>query len=695
MELGDALLLLSDTPAEDVARRLRRLAAGATVVIRREFEGQVFYYVFSAEAVSAAAARHPRSQLDAALGLHEWESVGSLGLAEAAEAELTRPAVLVEGDRLLGVLQPTAGDRSGGDGGTVGEGTSRGGPTLGGEVGRGSVAVGGGGPTPPPPDAKEPVRHVEGDRGRASPGGGLFRAFPHLSAPESVRSGMNFDLVVRLSATDASASTTPLLIPSPPETLRFVVQVAGFGFQFPSGIRAPLLVPQNDPDAEDAEVRFVVRADPVATDVTRVLEVSYEYEGNVCGRAWRQVLVGSVQPPRPVAPVQTGGTGIQPPPSSTAPHLGVDVINRQGGAELEWTFHSRYPDLTFPTGKVTTRLTEGSAEEFAVLLAAEVTGARRSPLLRSTLMGVGRAITAVLPVQFWKLLDEAWSKAAAAGEQPQLLLTTNEPYVPWELAWLDEDFVDASLLPQGMDGGWLGQFWSVGRWVAPTPTARGGDRPPQPPSTDIDVQRMVVAVGDYASDTRLRELPEATAEGNDLALTYDALRIVANEDSMDQLLSDRLTRGGEPFHPDVVHIAAHGQVSLNAQQYSGVVLSGSGKRMSPITVLGSKFDVTQPFVFLNACQVGTAGSILSTYGGMPGAFLGEGCRGYLAPLWDVDDDVARAFATEFYRETLRSQRPVADVLRELRSRFGTDWAPGSATPLAYVFYGHPALVLST
>jgi len=510
-----------------------------------------------------------------------------------------------------------------------------------------------------------------------------------------VASGADFDLVVRLSARDATASATPVLVPSPPEILRFVVQVAGFGFQFPLGVRDELVVPRNDPDAKSAEVRFVVRAEPVATDVTRVLEVSYEYEGNVCGRAWRQVFIGPTEPPRAVTPVLTGGTGIQPPPSSPAPHLGVDVINRQGGAELEWTFHSRYQDLPFPTGKVTTQLTEKSAQEFAILLAAEITGARRSPLLRSTLEGVGNAITAVLPVEFWTLLGEAWTRAADAGEQPQLLLTTNEPYVPWELAWLDQHFVDPALLPAGADGGWLGEFWSVGRWVTPTPTPRGGDRPPQPPSTKIDVHRMVVAVGDYASDTRLRELPEATAEGNDLALTYDALRIVANEASMDQLLGDRLTRDGEHFRPDVLHVAAHGQVSPNAQQYSGIVLSSAGKRISPITVLGSKFDVAQPFVFLNACQVGTAGSILSTYAGMPGAFLSEGCRGYLAPLWDVDDDVARAFATEFYRETLQRHRPVADVLRELRSRFDSAWAPGSATPLAYVFYGHPALVLSS
>ena len=105
---------------------------------------------------------------------------------------------------------------------------------------------------------------------------------------------------------------------------------------------------------------------------------------------------------------------------------------------------------------------------------------------------------------------------------------------------------------------------------------------------------------------------------------------------------------------------------------------------------------TDPFVFLNACQVGTAGSVLSDYGGLAGAFVSEGCSGYVAPLWNVNDLVATPFAEEFYTGGVEGRGlGVRVAAASFRSRYASDWDRQTATPLAYVFYGHPELTFET
>ena len=59
-----------------------------------------------------------------------------------------------------------------------------------------------------------------------------------------------------------------------------------------------------------------------------------------------------------------------------------------------------------------------------------------------------------------------------------------------------------------------------------------------------------------------------------------------------------------------------------------------------------------PFVFLNACQVGTDERVLGDYGGFASTLLRIGAVGVVAPLWNVKDDVAAAFARQFYAAAL-------------------------------------------
>jgi hypothetical protein len=489
----------------------------------------------------------------------------------------------------------------------------------------------------------------------------------------------------------------PVIVAGAPPQLTFVVQVAGFGFTFPAGIRRDLTVNRDDPTG--VTVQFTVVPTEVNRRATRTIEVSFEYDGERCGQAWQDVVVtnpaaGEGSPaPRPrlepdTAQRRSGGTGVTLSVDGRPPSLTVEIRSEAGKQQLEWIFHTR-AGVPRPAGRVLTGLEQPSAQAFAEMVMAQLPEAEGSKALPNVVRGMGMVINRPIPVEFWAAVEATW-RTVPEGESPSLLIITSEPFVPWELAWVDAASVDPALFPDGMPEGPLGAMWQVGRWVPPMRRRRGPDRPPTPPQASIDVDAMAVVIGDYAADQNIRELPSAVDEGRSIALRYRGMPLTVSEGDVDRLMNAELERDGAPYAPQAVHFASHGEVSTDQQQYTGIILTG-GRRLDILTVEGSRVgQASGPFVFLNACQVGTASSILSSYGGLAGAFLGAGCRGFLAPLWNVDDDVAKEIALSFYDSTLRQGLPVGEAVRRIRAEFG-DGGKGSATPLAYVFYGHPEL----
>lgn len=683
-----SVIVLPATLTPDLAlKRLAALPDDAATVVRREEGGQTYVYDFTVGSLRANLRGNSAPTLTLALNLHEWQASRSVDLhttsaADAERATARGRTVVLDGDDIVGVLVPPPSDR----GGSRSAGLPMAPPPP--------------APAPPPPAPAPPTDRAVG--GEASPAAydALFQAYPRVTAPDAVKAEERFDVEVGFSETGAPGAV-PFTVTAVRgrADLPFTVSVMGHGLDFPEGVRRELTVPRSAP--ETAKVSFAVVAQPVETDVVRVIEVSYECDGNVVGRAWREVHIGAVAAPAPTTPPLEGGTSLAPPANVPAPHITVEIRNRQGDAQLEWLLHTRYPDIPLPTERLTTDLGNESAREFAVQLMNQLPAQIGSPFLRKTVTGIGRAVTGAVPPEFWSLFAQVWERAKADDEVPSILIVTNEPYVPWELAWVGEDILDPADLPPEEPGESVGMplgcLCRIGRWVPPiTRTPRGGDRPATPPPTRASAAALAVVIGDYASDTNVRPLPEAIEEGKAIAMAYGGLPLKATEADFDRLLSNELERNGAPFGPTAVHVAAHGEVSPTMQQYTGIILSESQRRLDPFIVQGSSLTrETKPFVFLNACQVGMAGSVLSDYGGMAGAFVAEGCSGYVAPLWNVNDLVARHFAEEFYATALKGGTSVAEAVRVLRSRYATDWDQQTATPLAYVFYGHPELTFET
>jgi hypothetical protein len=419
--------------------------------------------------------------------------------------------------------------------------------------------------------------------------------------------------------------------------------------------------------------RLVLKAGRLVGDLEiRRLRVLYSVAGQVIGIAERAVAVVAdvgmqVYPSR----VDSAARAAMAVPVSEEPaDLTIVILHDPAGerGHLLWAFSSPHANVGIPSGDLTTDVGL-SPEAFAQRLRAEVEAAEATPsqpVLRETLLGIARKVAAEMPAQIWPILR---SVAERRDAPPTVLLLSQEPYVPWELAEMPAP-IDPALPP------FLGAQTVTGRWVF------GQDKPRMPPPAEVAMGTMAVVYGEY-QHARLAKLVEAEEERASLEQDYAALPVRATLTAVRELL-----RGQPPA--EVMHFAIHGRFQGSAG--AGLIME-DGAALSSLAVTGTDLGAG-PFVFLNACQVGAGEEMLGDYSGMAEAFLRAGASAVVAPLWSVRDGVAKEVALRFYPGALTEGVSPAELLRRERASFAAAGDPATATHLAYLFYGHPTFHLT-
>lgn len=104
----------------------------------------------------------------------------------------------------------------------------------------------------------------------------------------------------------------------------------------------------------------------------------------------------------------------------------------------------------------------------------------------------------------------------------------------------------------------------------------------------------------------------------------------------------------------------------------------------------TRLKTDQPLMFLNACRMGAGGLVLTGLGGWAKVMVQDcGVGALLAPMWDVDDALARGFAGMFFKALQRLPRcTVGQAAGEAR-RFVRQSHPHDPAWLAYSVYAHP------
>lgn len=518
----------------------------------------------------------------------------------------------------------------------------------------------GGGDGGPPAHSRSPAGEGEPPRS----------AFALLYAPESVLAGEAFELEVGLSPRPDRRLVGDEKLERPadsrgPYTLAIHVVAPDFKLRRGESWRNELEVTLADPYP-----RLVLHVAAKAVRARwkpRVIQATYSTGGQTMGLAVRPIGVARAQElvseakPRELALTSAMPTDSEWP----APDLTINILRTdlKHPDSLEWTFESPH-EVVLPGAQPSPL--GASPEDFAKLV-YEGIPSRKGKRAYRFVLGSGRKVTEKVPKCLWPLLEEI---AKLADGPPTVLINSADPYVPWELAALERP-LDDDLPP------FLGAQAVIARWVM------GTYRPPrEAPCPKCPATSMSIVSGVY-EDPALQRLRAAEEEAEELSNDYGGSPVEALLDPVMDCLD------AKPVS-DLVHFAMHARWRVGGYRNGLVMTNGEVLEATELEGIALK---PPPFVFLNACQAGAGDQLLGDYAGLAVAFLRVGAAGVIAPLWAVDDKIAKDVATRFYSEVFDAGALVAEYLRGERSAFRDNVKDLSTTRLAYVFYGHPAMML--
>ncbi len=499
-------------------------------------------------------------------------------------------------------------------------------------------------------------------------------SYARLECDDTQVVAREFELQVGLSPTpDEHVAGGPMRRPETsigPYTITIQVVADGFRLTRPDETwRVDLPVTAEAPyPSATLHLAPNAQAEPV---LARSVRGMFSVDGQPIGLAVRPVavvasaaLLGQAPTPEPQPAVDMRiPTGEAPPDLTVRIELGAQPIP----GRVLWQFLASDPAVRVPDAAVEV-LIGNEPREFLKSVIQEMGMAEGGVGVYQKLRGIGVTIADNVPDEFFKALADVAS--LVKDRHITVLFLSEEPYVPWELMVLDEP-LDPSAPP------FLSAQVDVGRW------ALGQRRPKLPPPAKVEVHSFAVVSGVYDTSPEWPRLFDAEEEAADLAKAYKTTSVDARSANVQRLLE------GDP-RADLLHFAVHGQYDPGGQIDGLVLVDGA---LGPNQVTGSELGGT-PFVFLNACQVGAANEVLGDYAGMADAFLKAGASGVIAPLWSIDDVLARELALKFYAKALKGESP-ASVMRSERTAFQKADGPTSSTYLAYQFYGHPRMTLDS
>lgn len=587
--------------------------------------------------------------------LHESTSSPQIGPGD--DAPRWQMAVVVQGDRVLGVVTPDLADLDL-DSASIFD------PDASGHSGRESHP-GGARPSqtrPPPPPP--------------------FSAQPRLDAPASASTGAVFAVTVgfrpETERDEMLQDVAPIHISDPQPGVKMLVVLTAEGATVDGKGSAQLELDLA------ATVTFTCKVRGDAREVR--LKVQYFYQNELLGGALRQMavaspLVADLGPGLGAAPLAAGSSAADAPAAgpSASGHSAAGNPCRLGQpgsedavdflvsvlkvseTELEWTLMARRPAIQ----DLGLRTTIADARQFARDVEQKLN--KSGVFAFNSLGAIGQRISRCMPDLFWQRLREV---QAAVGAIPTVLLVTDEPYIPWELARMG-----GALFDDGAPAT-LGAQTSIGRWWF-------ADHVAYPPAAYRFVRQLTAVAGRYTLESGVPALPQAEDEVDVLHRDYGAALLTATSDDLGALCA------GPAAGSQLLHLALHG-LSKPLENDQAIVLQ-DGTTVDAESLVGSHDCGQDPlfdFVFFNACQLGTPGASLGMPAGFPGAFVGGGAQGFIAPLWEVVDVQAHDLALAFYAAVFKDGRRVGEVLRELRRGYDRS---KHTTPLAYIYYGHPKL----
>lgn len=304
-------------------------------------------------------------------------------------------------------------------------------------------------------------------------------------------------------------------------------------------------------------------------------------------------------------------------------------------------------------------------DEMVAVLAADLAADERASATQRLAALAEGLFEQLLPERFRAAYFTEILPLCDAGVIKSLLVTSDEPWIPWEL--LKPLYFNQFEGKEYIDDFWATRF-QLSRWLA----GRG-------PQARIEVKTAALVLPDVG-------LPAVAGE----RAFFDELSArrmiqLAGPSMLRQEVLDLFSAGGY----QVMHIATHGQ--FNAENAEQSVIELADAPLHPSDLRGSLLRGmrrSMPLVFLNACDGGRTNFGLTGLGGWAEKLFKEAnAAAFVGALWEVHDELAVAFSTYFYNR-LAEGDTLGEAVRAARAHL-RELDPVNPTWLAYTLYGDP------
>ncbi len=249
-----------------------------------------------------------------------------------------------------------------------------------------------------------------------------------------------------------------------------------------------------------------------------------------------------------------------------------------------------------------------------------------------------------------------------AGTLKNLLIVSDEPWIPWELV-KPYDVIEG----RDLEDDHLAGAWQMSRWLSGAAV---------PSDLNIRAARLVVPMFDL--DFVWKEIQYFDT------LAARHIDVAPPITTRAEFLEEAQNGGAQLYH-----FATHANFNQAFVDESPIVLQGDPLFPSDLTRRRAKgLRREKPLIFLNTCHGARVGFNLTGLGGWAQRLVDHlGVTAFVGALWEVHDELASQFAQTFY-EQLWAGQTLGEAFHSARRKIRTI-QPANPTWLAYTLYGDP------
>ena len=497
-------------------------------------------------------------------------------------------------------------------------------------------------------------------------------------------------LVVRLRLEEPAETVVAGLVPveftkqgdEPPPPEYLTVRVLAPDFDEETRVWERTITVHHDRDSDPAV--FLLKAAELGK---KRITIDFEHKGRPVGSVWFTTEV--VETPTSSASVtltrspddlpEFARFERNPPPPAD---VQLRVVKKSGENTLAFWLNSAHPDLPYswqPVGEIEltsqdpmtflAKLLE-PLDDMVTRLTRDLTDDERAKAAEELNILAEGLFEQLLPEEFRIEYFTRIQPLQQAGTIKSMLITSDEPWIPWEL--LKPYYYSVSEGKEYIAENFWALDFQLARWLA----GRG-------PAARVTVQDAALVLPDVG-------LP-AVAQEQAYFDTLAAQRMIRLSGPSKTLaeVKDLFLYGGY----QLMHVATHGK--FNTSDANESVLELSDESLRPLDLVASRLRgirKSMPLVFLNACDGGRADFSLTGLGGWAEKLFREAnASAFVGALWEVHDDLAVEFTKHFY-ERLAAGDALGEAMRAARAHLRAIDAT-NPTWLAYTLYGDPNTVV--